>query len=459
MTADAAGPAEPLASGEYASLMAALRPFEVRPSIAVACSGGADSMALALLLQDWTRAVGGSLTALTVDHRLRPESGAEAAQVGAWLRARGIAHVTLARPDAPPAGNLQAAARRMRYRLMSDWCRDAGVLHLALAHHREDQAETLLLRLARGSGVDGLAAMAPLSELPEVRLLRPLLGVPRSRLTATLAAAGQEHVDDPSNENVAFGRVRLRRAAAVLDREGLSAERLAATAARLGRARAALEDATARLLARAAAVHDEGYATLEASELAAAPDEIALRALARIVATVSGGAYPPRHERLERLHEALRGGDGGLEAGRTLGGCRILPRKGRVLVCREPGAAGEIAAARARFTWDGRFRVVIDGDTGCELRRLGRQGWADLLADRPELRKTHVPAAVRPSLPSFWHLDVVVSVPHLNYVRHGKADALAAVREVTFAPRRPLTGGPFISRQSGRESLTLGDAL
>lgn len=457
MTAYAASPAEPLASGAFASLMAALRPFETRPSIAVACSGGADSMALALLLRDWTRAVGGSLAALTVDHRLRPESSAEAAQVAAWLRARGIAHVTLVRPDAPPAGNLQAAARRMRYRLMSDWCRDAGVLHLALAHHREDQAETLLLRLARGSGVDGLAAMAPLSELPEVRLLRPLLGVSRSRLAATLAAAGQDHVDDPSNENVAFGRVRLRRAAAVLDREGLSAERLAATVARLGRARTALEDATARLLACAAAIHDEGYATLEASELAAAPDEIALRALARIVATVSGNSYPPRHERLERLHQALCAG--GLDAGRTLGGCRILPRKGRILVCREPGAAAEVAAARARFTWDGRFRVVIDGDTGCELRRLGRKGWADLLADRPDLRKTHVPAAVRPSLPSFWHLDVVVSVPHLNYVRHRKADALAAVREVTFAPRRPLTGGPFISRQSGRESLTLGDAL
>jgi tRNA(Ile)-lysidine synthase len=457
MTAYAASPAEPLASGAFASLMAALRPFETRPSIAVACSGGADSMALALLLRDWTRAVGGSLAALTVDHRLRPESSAEAAQVAAWLRARGIAHVTLVRPDAPPAGNLQAAARRMRYRLMSDWCRDAGVLHLALAHHREDQAETLLLRLARGSGVDGLAAMAPLSELPEVRLLRPLLGVSRSRLAATLAAAGQDHVDDPSNENVAFGRVRLRRAAAVLDREGLSAERLAATVARLGRARTALEDATARLLACAAAIHDEGYATLEASELAAAPDEIALRALARIVATVSGNSYPPRHERLERLHQALCAG--GLDAGRTLGGCRILPRKGRILVCREPGAAAEVAAARARFTWDGRFRVVIDGDTGCELRRLGRKGWADLLADRPDLRKTHVPAAVRPSLPSFWHLDVVVSVPHLNYVRHRKADALAAVREVTFAPRRPLTGGPFISRQSDRESLTLGDAL
>jgi tRNA(Ile)-lysidine synthase len=457
MTAYAASPAEPLASGAFASLMAALRPFETRPSIAVACSGGADSMALALLLRDWTQAVGGSLTALTVDHRLRPESSAEAAQVAAWLRARGIAHVTLVRPDAPPAGNLQAAARRMRYRLMSDWCRDAGVLHLALAHHREDQAETLLLRLARGSGVDGLAAMAPLSELPEVRLLRPLLGVSRSRLAATLAAAGQDHVDDPSNENVAFGRVRLRRAAAVLDREGLSAERLAATVARLGRARTALEDATARLLACAAAIHDEGYATLEASELAAAPDEIALRALARIVATVSGNSYPPRHERLERLHQALCAG--GLDAGRTLGGCRILPRKGRILVCREPGAAAEVAAARARFTWDGRFRVVIDGDTGCELRRLGRKGWADLLADRPDLRKTHVPAAVRPSLPSFWHLDVVVSVPHLNYVRHRKADALAAVREVTFAPRRPLTGGPFISRQSDRESLTLGDAL
>ena len=156
MACGAEAPAPPLGSREFASLFGALGPFEARPHLAVACSGGADSMALALLLHDWARSAGGSLTALTVDHRLRPESAAEAGRVAEWMRARGIAHEVLVRPDTPLTGNLQAEARRIRYALMSEWCRRRGVLHLALAHHLEDQAETLLLRLARGSGVDGV---------------------------------------------------------------------------------------------------------------------------------------------------------------------------------------------------------------------------------------------------------------------------------------------------------------
>jgi tRNA(Ile)-lysidine synthase len=450
--------AAPVGDREMASLMAALGPFEARPHIAVACSGGADSMALALLLHDWTRSVGGRLTALTVDHRLRPESGSEARQVAHWLGRRGIAHETLVRPDTPLTGNLQAAARRLRYDLLSSWCRERGVLHLALAHHREDQAETLLLRLARGSGVDGLAAMAPVSETAAVRLLRPLLAVPKARLAATLDAVGQAHVEDPSNENPAFGRVRLRGAAAVLAREGLTPERLAATATRMGRARVALDDATARLLARGAALFPEGYAVLDPPAFRDAPAEIALRGLARVLTAVSGAGYPPRLERMERLHEALCGPEGSLGGGRTLGGCRILPRRGRILVCREPSAADAVTRAAGRFVWDGRYRIEIAGDTGWTLRRLGRKGWSDIVADRPDLRRTHVPAPVRPSLPSFWHLDGVVSVPHLNYVRQRNGKELSLVREVTFAPSRPLTGAPFISGQSGSESLTLGDA-
>ena len=296
MACGAEAPAPPLGSREFASLFGALGPFEARPHLAVACSGGADSMALALLLHDWARSAGGSLTALTVDHRLRPESAAEAGRVAEWMRARGIAHEVLVRPDTPLTGNLQAEARRIRYALMSEWCRRRGVLHLALAHHLEDQAETLLLRLARGSGVDGLAAMAPVTENPAVRLLRPLLAVPRARLAATLRDAGQDHVADPSNENAAFGRVRLRHSERVLSREGLTAERLAATAAGLGRARAALDAAAAKLLAGGVRLHAEGYATIDAA-MFEADGEIALRGLARVLATVSGSDYPPRFER------------------------------------------------------------------------------------------------------------------------------------------------------------------
>ncbi len=455
----------PLDGRAFASLAAALGPYECRPHVAVACSGGADSMALALLLKDWVRSGGGRLTALTVDHRLRAGSTAEARQVGDWLRRRKIEHVILTRPDAPLDGNLQAEARRVRYALMTDWCVAQGVLHLFLAHHREDQAETLLLRLAGGSGVDGLAAMAPVTEMPALRLLRPLLDVPRARLAATLAAAGQRHVEDPSNANTAFRRVRLRQAAALLDREGLTAARLAGTARRMAQARSALDAATARLLAEAVVLYPEGYATLAIGPFRAAPVDIALRALARLVTTVAGGDYPPRLERVERLlAEVVSASDegGSQGGGRTLGGCRILPWKGLLLVCREPRAAAEVAipAGEALF-WDGRFRLRLGGSARGEVRRLGRGGWADIVARCPELRTTRVPAPVRPSLPSLWYLDEVVSVPHFNYVRRG-ANAKteqSIVRDVIFAPKRPLTGAGFVSGQSVSESLTLGAAL
>jgi len=449
----------------FASLASALGPYERRPHVAVACSGGADSMALTLLLRDWVRSVGGRLTALTVDHRLRPGSTAEARQVGDWLRRRKVEHVILTRPDAPLDGNLQAAARQARYALMTGWCAAQGVLHLFLAHHREDQAETLLLRLARGSGVDGLAAMAPVTETPALRLLRPLLDVPRARLAATLTAAGQAHVEDPSNANTAFGRVRLRQASALLDREGLTAARLAGTARRMAQARTALEAATARLLAKAIMLYPEGYATLAIAPFRAAPVEIALRALARLVTTVAGSDYPPRLERLERLLADVlsTGGEGGSQGGgRTLGGCRILPWKGLLLVCREPRAAAEVAiAAGGELLWDGRFRLRLGGNARGEVRRLGRAGWGDLVARRPELRSTRVPAPVRASLPSLWYLDDLVSVPHFSYVRRGASAKIeqSVIRDAIFAPRRPLTGAGFVSGQSVSESLTLGAAV
>ena len=166
------------------------------------------------------RSRGGRIIALTVDHRLRPEAAAEAAQVAAWLGARGIAHRTLVR-----RGRRRAATSRLRRATRAIDCSRnfapaPGVLHLLTAHHREDQGETLLLRLARGSGLDGFAAIAAVSERAACRVLRPLLGVARARLAATLAAMGQPWIEDPSNLDPAYARVRLRRAAAVLAARG-----------------------------------------------------------------------------------------------------------------------------------------------------------------------------------------------------------------------------------------------
>jgi tRNA(Ile)-lysidine synthase len=312
--------------------MAALGPFEDRPAVAAAVSGGADSMALALLLHRWARARGGEVLGLTVDHRLRPESAAEARRVAGWLEARGIAHRTLVwkRPPGGRRSALQARAREARYRLLAAWCRRRGVLHLALAHHAGDQAETVLMRLARGAGLDGLAGMGASLAREGVRLIRPLLLIDPRRLRLTLAAAGQEWIEDPSNRDERFERIRWRRLVPPGQRVAI-----ASAAAEIGGERQTRERRLAELLA-GARLRPQGSLDLVLDELLSASPELALAALGRILMAVGGEPYPPRRESLERLLAHLATGG----PARTLGGCRIALRGSRVTVAAEAAGAG-----------------------------------------------------------------------------------------------------------------------
>lgn len=417
----------PLTPVEFSPLLDALGPFETAPHIAVAVSGGADSLALTLLAAAWARARGGRMTALTVDHGLRPEAAGEARQVGAWLAAQGIGHHVLVWRGGKPGGDLQAAARAARYRLLADWCSDAGVLHLLLAHHQEDQAETVLLRLARGSGVDGLAAMAPVVELPAVRLLRPLLAVPRDRLAATLRQAGQPWIEDPSNANPAFARVRLRGLLPALAAEGLNAGRLAATARRMARARAALEGQVAAAAAAHVTLHPTGWAEFDRAALAL-PEETALRLLARLLMVVAGRPYPPRLERLERLRRDLE-----VPAPRrSLAGCLVAAGAGgRLRVMREPAAVAPPMTVRGgdALLWDGRFRLIVEGprDQAATLQAVG-----NLRVDAPAAA---LPGTVRRTLPALMDDGAILAVPHLRY----KQGAGLGLRLVAWAPAVPLT--------------------
>jgi tRNA(Ile)-lysidine synthase len=440
---------KPISRREFERAMAALGPFERAPHLALAVSGGSDSMALALLASDWARSRSGKATALIVDHGLRAGSDAEARKVRGWLRARAIPAHSLTWQGPKPRANIQAAARAARYALLSGWCAKHGVRHLLLAHQQEDQAETLLLRLARGSGLDGLAAMAPVSLSGEVRLLRPLLHFPRARLVATLQAEGQGWIEDPSNRDPRHARARLRALLPALAQEGLTTERLAATAARLARARQALESAVEALLARAATLDPAGYATLDRVALASAPAEIALRALAALLQTLGGGDYTPRLARLERLYREI---GQGLPAARTLGGCRILRLRlsdpTRLLICREPAALALPAAVtpgKPAF-WDGRFRLLLvrrpaAARGALRLGALGAEGWRSVKMAQPALADSPIPAPARPSLPALFDLDGPLLVPHLCYGRgsHGP-DSVAACR-MEFRPSRPLAFG------------------
>jgi len=433
----------PLDDAGFAAAMARVGPFEPAPDLAIAVSGGADSLALALLADRWAQVQGGGMVALTVDHRLRPESAIEAAQVGQWLAARGIRHEILVWDGPYPLHDLQAAARAARYRLLSDWCRRHGRLHLLTAHHQDDQAETLLLRLGRGSGLNGLAAMAPIVEEGHHRLLRPLLDVPPARLQATLVALGQDWIDDPSNRNPAYARVRVRGQKAAFAASGLTPQRLALTSRHLARARAALEQSVERALVDGVGLHPAGFALVDPRPLAAAPGEIGLRALAAIVATVGGEEFPPRFDRLERAAAALFGDT--LGAGRTLGGCRILPWRGRVLVVREPAALAApvvLPDDGGTLCWDRRFVIAVPSGQDMQditVGALGIEGAARMRGIAESPGTPYLPSSVRPTLPAFRREGTLLGVPHLGWMLAG-AEIGAVVR---FRPTRSLTGSGF----------------
>lgn len=409
----------PLSNGAFDALMAGFAPFEPNPVVTVGVSGGADSLALMLLADAWARRRGGSAIGLTIDHGLRPESGREARMVAGRLKQRGIAHHVLRwRGDKPRTG-VEAAAREARYDLLTGWCRRRGVLHLLLAHHMEDQAETFLMRLARNSGPDGLAAMAGIVEFPDLRIVRPLLATPRAQLRQFLESAGQEWIEDPSNRDTAHTRVRIRNALPMLEREGLARRDIAAAAAGLGRTRAAMERETARLTAKAIDIYPMGYCRIRPAALHNAAPEFALRALTAAVTCIGGGRYPPRGDRMLRLHEAVAGGR--LVRPRTLGGCLIAPRRGLIYVTREPGAtAGPQALTPGRpGTWDGRFRVTARHRRGNKVDfaravvgPLGEEGLAAISDRLPALKKAGIPRAALITLPAIRRGGKLIYVPH-----------------------------------------------
>ncbi|HEY1708886.1 MAG TPA: tRNA lysidine(34) synthetase TilS [Rhizomicrobium sp.] len=295
---------------------------------AVAVSGGSDSVALMHLLRGWARS--GAVpppVVLTVDHGLRPGSTADARAVVRAAKALGLKVQILKWDGEKPAANIEAMARETRYALMGAWCRANGTATLYLGHTRDDQAETFLLRLARGTGLDGLSGMAaiapwPVQSFPELSLARPLLKFEREALRNYLTESGTAWREDSTNADPRFARNRIRAVWPVLEEAGLTKGRIADAAAHLARARFALETVTKELIARAAVTGVDGV-VIDAAVLRLAPREVALRALAAMLTNVSNVPYRPRFERLESLFDALI--SGGLRKARTLHGCRIGP--------------------------------------------------------------------------------------------------------------------------------------
>jgi tRNA(Ile)-lysidine synthase len=321
------------------------------PVLVIAVSGGPDSMALLHLLARWraARKTGPKLIAVTVDHGLRAEAAREALLVKKTARTYGIPHRTLHWHGAKPKNGLQEAARAARYWLLGDCARKMGAAHVLTAHTRDDQAETVLMRLCRGSGITGLAGMAPSgpgpAEIAPATLVRPFLDIPKMRLLATLAKAKVAYAHDPSNEQARFTRVRLRAMMDALAQEGLTAPRLALLAQRARRADAALEATVDAVMTRIAPRKGDGF-RIPVRDFAALPAEIALRLLGRVIRAV-GGEGPAELAKLEALSERLRTGGQQLPR-RTLAGAMIGVKAAEIVLETAPPRRAKPAKTQAK---------------------------------------------------------------------------------------------------------------
>ena len=426
----------PFTASEAQELLAPLASY---PRVALAVSGGPDSLALMHLAARWRaeRAERPDLSVLTVDHGLRQGSRAEAEHVGRVASALGLPHTILTwEHQEPRAASLQERARAARYELMTAHCHAHDIPAVATAHTLDDQAETFLMRLKRGSGLDGLAAIPSRGEWAGIAILRPWLDVSKARVVATLDAAGISAIADPSNLDPRFERARIRESADALSALGLTPDAIALSARRLRRAREALEQAGRDFLNAHSEVNEAGYALVDRDALLTEPPEIALRALAQLLAAVGGAGEPVRLAKLEALLAALEAHP---DKGHTLGRCRIAPIKGRLGIFREARGSG-LPEARLlpgeRALWDNRFQIELAANESEPLlvRALGESGLR-------ELRERHavppsLPILAGRTLPACWRGGILLGLPKLGET--AAAEDREAGCRATFIGRRAL---------------------
>ncbi|WP_235889167.1 tRNA lysidine(34) synthetase TilS [Maritimibacter alexandrii] len=385
----------------FAAALAAAQTDHTIDNLVVAVSGGGDSMALLHVAQAWGRAQGKAVSALTVDHGLRDEAATEAARVAEICADLGVAHRTLDWPDWDGQGNLQAMARAARYDLIAD-AAPAGAAIL-IGHTMDDAAETFLMRLARGSGVDGLSRMRSTWTDRGHLWLRPFLTVRRAALRDWLHDREIGWIDDPTNDDTQYDRVRMRQALDLLAPLGIDAERLTMTAQAMTEARQALEH-WAEQAARCTAWTEAGDVLFDRAKVQALPRETHDRLIAHAIGWVASAAYRPRRA---ALMQAVRDVT---ETGRaTLGGCLLTAKGDTLRVGREPKAVADLRASPPSI-WDNRWRLSgPDAPSGHVLavRALGAGG----LSDCPDWRETGLPRETLLASPAVFAGDRLVAAP------------------------------------------------
>lgn len=414
--------ADHLTSNRFAEVLRHLG-VSVFDRVAIAVSGGVDSIVLAHLAWQWGQTNGAQVSAYTVDHGLRDGSAAEALQVQQTLGGWGMPCRVLTWQNAETGPGLQHRARTARYRLLTEAATADGIAHVLLAHHADDQAETFWIRLADGSGLSGLTGMQAARLRDGILWLRPLLNATRQQIRDYAEAQALPVIEDPSNKNEQFLRVRLRGFAERLEAEGLTPQRLNRTMDKLAEADNALAEIADAVWQRSVYLHPAGAIRLDLAEWAQAPRELRRRLIQRALMMLSPSPYPPSYDQLSLLADTAGAPDFG---GHALAGCLLRQKKGYLWIMREAAALPPVHTiardASDSLVWDRRFVVrglAALAGRGYSVGGLGEAGWQDISQRQPPALWpddwSDAPMGLRAALMAVFLGEKPVAVPQLSW--------------------------------------------
>ncbi len=404
-------------------------PFEKNPKICVAVSGGADSLALTLLTNNWVKKFNGSVIGVTIDHSLRDNSADEAQHVSKELEKFDINHQIIKYDGPKPKTRIQEIARKYRYQLLGDFCKRKNIYHLLVGHHSLDQKETCLMRSWRDSGFIGLAGMSAIIEFNSHRLLRPMLNIDPKELKKYLSDRQVIWVEDISNKNNFYLRVRAR-------------EHLVKNSWNLNRTfakkRIELEKKLSKWFSVNAEISSFGYVKINFKEFLICENHLREQILSRSISTVGGLEYSPSLSSLNLVSKHFAN----FSTSKSLGGCLILKKLNCLFVVREirNNEPKKIMSNGGVIIWDRRFIIKMSktDEKQVKLHRLGRKGFDQLTNAGYYIYNSNIPKLALFSLPALWKRDKVVSVPHLGVKLEGNIEVTA-----NFSPLQSLSPSGF----------------
>ena len=390
--------------------------------IALAVSGGPDSTAMMQIAALSKKLKNNNVTVIVVDHGLREESKNEANIVGQNAKLLGFKFKILKWDGVKPKTRIQEIARKTRYKLMTSWCKKKGIEKLFLAHHLDDQVETFLMRLGKGSGVDGLAVMNYVTEISSLKLVRPFLEIPKTRFIKILSITNLEWISDPSNFNSDYKRSRIRKILPILSKEGINSKQIGLVIKRMRSAKDALNTQTNILLKKYLSNVDNVAYFLNKELLKDVKEkEILLRVLEKIFMNISGSIYPPRRNKLENIISWILKNNN-IKA-KTLTGVVVRKRKSELIFYREPDdcyKSVNIRPLTSRYScWDDRFFLKANKSNDLQIRALGDVGITILKEEKILKRQgfQNVPLSAWKTVPGVWSKKRLISVPTLGYCR------------------------------------------